>query len=151
MQVNTLQLPEQIRGATHVAIVTFADLNDTAALTKTLSVFTAASLPAGTLLDCVGYRVVTAFAGGTVATLTVQVGDTGSANRYATAGLKDLLSTGAIAVPKSVTTAPFALTSADTVKLLFTSTVGNLSALTAGEIHIFLRVVDTREWSNVPA
>lgn len=152
MQVIPLVGPETSKGATHVVKLTYADLTDTAATTKTVPILPAASgtLPAGTVVECLGHRCVTAFAGTSITAVTLQVGDGGDTDRLCTAALDDLIAAGYTAVPRSVTTQPFAFASADTVDALFTATGANLSALTAGEVHIFLRVTDMVEWSSVP-
>lgn len=151
MTVYPLPYLEAAKGPTHKIVVTYADLNDTAGLTKTLNVqFNGGNFPVKTQFECTHIDVVTAFGGGTVATLTLQLGDAGSAARYWTAASKDLLSTGCVSAARSITTQPFALTTAGTLQALFTSTVGNLNALTAGEIHIYVKIVNLNEYVSVP-
>lgn len=152
MQILPLVGPETSRGATHVIKLTYADLTDTAATTKTMPILPAATgtLPAGTICACIGHRCVTAFAGTSITAVTLEIGDGGDVDRLCTAALDDLIAAGYTAVPASVTTQPFAFASADTIDAKFTATGANLSVLTAGEVHIFLRVIDMVEWSAVP-
>lgn len=152
MEVITLVGPESCRGASHVVKITYADLAGTAATTKTMPILPGASgnLPEGTLVRCLGHRVVTAFVGASITALTLQVGDGGDTDRLCTAALDDLLTVGTTAVPASVTTQPYSFAADDTVDALFTATGANLSALTAGEVHIFLQAKDLKEFSAVP-
>lgn len=152
MKILNLVGPETTKGATHVVILTYADFAGTAATTKTIPILPASSgdLPAGTVCECLGHRCVTAFAGTSITAVTLQVGDGNDTDRLCTAALDDLIATGYTAVPRSVTTQPYALAAADTIDALFTATGANLSVLTAGEVHIFLRITDMVEWSSVP-
>lgn len=152
MQVIPLVGPETTRGATHVVKLLYTDLTDTAALTKTLPILpgSTGTLPVGSMVRCIGHRVVTAFVGASVSALTLQVGDGGDTDRFATAALDSMLATGYTAVPASVTTQPYAYESADTVDALFTAVGANLSVLTAGEVHVFLQVVPLGEFNEVP-
>lgn len=152
MQVIPLVGPETSRGATHVVKIVHTDLTDTAALTKTLPILPGltGNLPVGTMIRCIGHRVVTAFVGPSVSSLTLQVGDGSDPDRYATAALDSMLATGYTAVPASVTTQPFAYETADAVDALFTAVGANLSVLTAGEVHVFLQAVPLSEFNEVP-
>lgn len=141
MEIITLSQNEQAAygGATHLVKVVSTDLT-AAATTQTLPILPASgTLPAGTIVECIGHRCVTAFAGTSITAVTLQVGDGSDTDRLCTAALDDLIATGYTAVPRSVTTQPFAFGSADAVDALFTATGANLSALTAGEVHILLR------------
>ena len=55
------------------------------------------------------------------------------------------------AIPRSVTTQPYALTAADTVKATFTATGANLTALTAGQVDIFFKILLPLSRTNVIA
>lgn len=152
MTVETILEPERSAlGVTHVVKVTHEDLT-AAATSETIQIFPeSGTLPAGTRVECVGHRVVTAFSGGSVSALTVTVGDGGDADRLCTAALDDLVATGYTAVPRSVGTQPFTFASADAVDATFAATGDNVVNLSAGEIHIFLKVTDLRTLSNDPA
>ena len=59
-------------GATHVARITYSDLTDTAATTKTVTLL--ASIAANTLFRYVGHVLITDFDGGATSELTMAVG-----------------------------------------------------------------------------
>jgi hypothetical protein len=148
MEIRTLSQNEQAAygGATHIVKVDRFDLT-AAATTQTLPILPAVgNLPAGTIVECIGHRVVTAFAGPSITAVTLQVGDGGDTDRLCTAALDDLIAVGFTAVPRSVTTQPFCLAAADAVDALFTATGANLSVLTAGEVHILLRATPFITW-----
>jgi hypothetical protein len=152
MTVYPLPYIEAAKGATHKVVITAADLNDTAGLTKTLTIQKdGGNFPVKSQIECTHIDVVTAFSGGTVATLTLKLGDAGAAERFFTAASKDLLSTGCVAAARSINTQPYALTTAGGILALFTATVGNLNGLTAGQINVYLKIVDLREYDGVPA
>ena len=141
MEIITLSQNEQAAygGATHLVKVLYSDLT-AAATTQTLPILPASgTLAAGTIVECIGHRCVTAFAGTSITAVTLQVGDGSDTDRLCTAALDDLIAAGYTAVPRSVTTQPYALASADAIDALFTATGANLSVLTAGEVHILLR------------
>lgn len=148
MEIRTLSQNEQAAygGATHIVKVVSTDLT-AAATTQTLPILPATgTLPAGTIVECIGHRVVTAFAGPSISAVTLQVGDGGDTDRLCTSALDDLIAAGFTAVPRSVTTQPFCLASADAIDALFTATGANLSVLTAGEVHILLRATPFITW-----
>jgi hypothetical protein len=118
-------------------------------------------IPANSIVESVGYRLVTAFndpAGVGGSSLTVQLGDTGDADGYVTAKELHLDGTevfigandGAYFTGTDSGTHTTAnvikgktYTSADTIEALFTPTSFKLDEETAGEIVIFARIVST--------
>jgi hypothetical protein len=148
------------RGWTHVARIDYQDFvkNPSATDGDTLT-FPVIGIPANSIVESVGYRLVTAFndpAGVGGSSLTVQLGDTGDADGYVTAKELHLDGTevfigandGAYFTVDSGTHAGKraqgkTYTSADTIEALFTPTSFKLDEETAGEIVIFARIVST--------
>lgn len=127
-------------GFTHVAKITYADLSDTAGLTKTLAIYPeSGTAPAGLAVHRVAAKVVTAFVGCT--TLGVEVGGVGSDVDAGMASFdcKSTAGTYKYTVPS---TCPHVYNTADTLDALFTATVDNLSALSVGEVWIYFAVAD---------
>jgi hypothetical protein len=136
-------------GFTHKVIITHPDLSATAT-TKTVNLLT--GLVAGHLITGAAFRLVSGFVGTSVTNLTMQVGYDLAAGtddpdgiietvELATAGTEILAgdATGAIFATKRTGFAP---QEACTITALFTATGANLSVLTAGEVHVYLSVVD---------
>lgn len=141
MNVYPVAREEIGNGYTHVVTIDFTDLNTTAGLTKTLEMLPATLVKVGTEIFCKGFYVETAFAG--CATLTLQVGDGNDTDRYLTAAVADLKTAGYKSVLQNLATTPFTYTAAaDSVDALVTATTDNLTALTAGKVYVFLRVVN---------
>jgi hypothetical protein len=150
------------RGWTHVARIDYQDFvkNPSADDGDTLT-FPVIGIPANSIVESVGYRLVTAFndpAGVGGSSLTVQLGDTGDADGYVTAKELHLDGTevfigandGAYFTGTDSGTHTTAnvikgktYTSADTIEALFTPTSFKLDEETAGEIVIFARIVST--------
>lgn len=150
------------RGWTHVARIDYQDFvkNPSATDGDTLT-FPVIGIPANSIVESVGYRLVTAFndpaaVGGS--SLTVQLGDTTTADGYVTAKELHLDGTevfigandGAYFTGTDSGTHTTAnvikgktYTSADTIEALFTPTSFKLDEETAGEIVIFARIVST--------
>ncbi len=136
-------------GFTHKAAITFADLVATAATTKALTVFS--GLVAGFLVRNAAFRLVSGFVGASVTNLTLELGWNGATSddpngliesvELATAGTEILAgdATGAAFATKRTGFAP---QEAATLEALFTATGANLTALTAGEVHVYLTVSD---------
>ncbi len=138
MDVIILSAEERLNhDYTHKVIVEYTDLNTTAALTKTLAIYPRVGTAAiGTTVHKVASRVVTAFAGTT--TLAAEVGDGGDVDRNLVSfDMKSAANTWKVAVPS---TSPSVFNAADTVDVLFTATVDNLTALTAGKAEFYLKV-----------
>ena len=150
------------RGWTHVARIDYQDFVKNPSVTDgdTLT-FPVIGIPANSIVESVGYRLVTAFndpAGVGGSSLTVQLGDTGDADGYVTAKELHLDGTevfigandGAYFTGTDSGTHTTAnvikgktYTSADTIEALFTPTSFKLDEETAGEIVIFARIVST--------
>jgi hypothetical protein len=139
--------------ATHRVTVTYDDLNTTAAtslVSQLLPQTAGTNLPLGTTVEVTHIKITTAFVGTAISALTIKVGDVSVDNRYVTTAVGDLLTANTRAIPRSVTTQPYALTAADTVKATFTATGANLTALTAGQVDIFFKILlpqDLEAWA----
>lgn len=128
---------------THVVTFEFTDLNTTAGLTKTLEILPVSAGRIGVEVTCRGFYVETAFAG--TATLTLIVGDDGDTDRYLTAAVADMKTAGPVSVLPTIATQPFTYKVANNVEAIFTATTNNLDQLSAGKVHVFLKVVDLAE------
>lgn len=140
MKVYPLMMEDRLAsGYTHRVNVRYTDLNDTAALTKTLAIYPqSGTAGVGTSVRRAAARVITPFVG--CATLTLQVGDGSDTDRnLASFDLKAAADTYGVGVPS---TTPSVFNAADTVDALFTATTNNLTSLTAGEVDIYLCIAD---------
>lgn len=141
MQIIPLTTQEAANsGFTHKFVI---DWNDV----KTLTSGTAASIypgfngsttsPAGLAVLDSAWRVSTAFVF-SPGTLTFQVGDGSDADRFVAAStdLKtEAFGTGVI------TTQPYVYNAADTIDITVTAGSGALTSVTAGELHLYFRMV----------
>lgn len=141
MQIIPLTTQEAANsGFTHKVVVTFTDV---AGLTSgtAASIYPgfngATTSPAGLAVLDTAWRVATAFAF-TPGTLTFQVGDGSDADRFITAATD--LKTAAFGVG-AITTQPYVYTAADTIDITITAGSGALTSVTAGELHLYLRMV----------
>jgi len=137
-----------VHGATHRVTVTYADLSGTAATsldTQLLPETASTTLPADTTLELISCKVVTAFVGASITVLTLKIGDDTDDDRYMTTTYGDLLTATQRSIPRAVLTQPFTLTSADTIDAIFTATGANLTALTAGQVDLYVRIVPSTE------
>lgn len=138
MKVTQLSMNEQLAmGYSHKVVVSYTDLTDTAGLTKALAIYPdSGTAPIGTCCRRAAARVVTAFVG--CATLTVEIGDGNDPNRILLSS--DMKATAGTWYTATPATAPGVFNAADTLDALFTATTNNLSALTAGEVEIYVDV-----------
>ena len=99
----------------------------------------AATVPAGTLVEKVALRVTTAFASaGNTITLVAIVGDGGDTSRYfASTSLKT--AGYPVSPPLKV---PLLYVTADTIDIIFTAAVEAITLLTAGEVEVYLALRD---------
>lgn len=155
--MKIIPLPSETRlnsGFSVKVRVAYTDVNATAGLTKTLTLYPdgTGQLPAGFAVRRVGYQLITPFTGGAVATCTLDLGDKASASRYLAAANSDLFT--AIAtntkafVMAGALVAGYAFQPVDVTNTnaqltgLFTTTVANLNALTAGLVEIYYELID---------
>jgi hypothetical protein len=133
-------------GFTHRFEITYADLSSTAAATLAISLLT---YSAGTGVTAAAYRLVTNFDGGATSALALDVGHNGATTDDPDSILDNYeIHEDATEVKfgdangaafATLRTAYFPL-DAGAYEATFTATGGNLTLLTAGEVHIFLRV-----------
>lgn len=127
---------------THKVVISKADGDFTAAgLTQTYTLLTA---PVGTVVTNAAVRAVTFLSGGSVSAATIVVGKTGTTNAYVASYS---VFTGGTAI-KAGDGASFnqaggdGLSTAIDLVCVLTTVTDNIVNLTAGEIHIFLRLTD---------
>lgn len=146
---------QKFHNATHKFIILAADVAALgAATTGVIQLFpntadySGATAPVGTEINFTKAQVVTAFTGGSISAMTVQVGLTGGDTDAYLAAL-DIL-TAATYDSEGAVTIPAQLTTADTIDALFTSTTDNLSSCTAGELHLYFKfTTPTLDMKNI--
>ena len=135
-------------GFTHKAEITYADLT-AAATTQALTIFS--GLAAGQLVKEAAFRLVAAFSGGSASALTLKVGWNNATLTDDPVGLiaaAELLSSSKLLAGDGTGAAfaaartGFAPQESATIEALFTATGANVSTVTAGEVHVYLAVVD---------
>lgn len=142
-RVSPLTNPERHSGFTHKFKIRAADIAFGAGATDTVTV-TLSATPAKFIVTQAMVNVSTAFAGAGSQALTVKVGATDddfavAAASVFTAGiLQPTTGANTVAAPSGATG-----TSAQTLKAIFTNaTAGSPSELTAGELDIYLSILD---------
>jgi hypothetical protein len=156
LKTSVLSLEEQAKtGFTHKSVLTYSDI---ATLGGANTAVTISLLPytAGTAFQAAAYKIVgTGFVGPSITNLTVIVGWNGAttdddnglieASEIATAGTEVLYLLGngeAFATKKS----GYVALDAGSIQAVFTATGANLNVLTEGEIHIYLKAVDLKQY-----
>lgn len=138
---------ERSTGWTHMFKIPVADLNGTAAASKTINLLT---LEAGDLVRLASYYLPTPFDGGATSAMVLDVGWDTATGTDDDDGLIDNLSVHADGTPIlaadgngaafATLRTGFAAVEAATVQAKFTATGGNLTLLTQGEVWIYLNV-----------
>lgn len=148
MKVTVLSNAQMAQmGFTHRFEITYADLTTAStAHTQTLAAYVA-----GKGVTAGAFKLVTGFVGTSITALTMAVGYDGATNddpdgiieavELATAGTEILFgdATGAVFATKRTGYFPV---DAGNYTALFTATGANVTALTAGEVHVYLNLVD---------
>ena len=145
--MKTYELPAETKAATgftHKVIIEKADFTS-ATNTQTLSLLSA---PEGTVIKSAAHKLVTPLVSsdGTLISAAYTLGITASAASVMSS--TEVLGTATEVVYKAMTvTAPVAITAASqSVVAVFTATSAKaLNTVTAGEIHVYLQVVDTNK------
>lgn len=143
----TYELPIETKastGFTHKVILTNADFT-AAAATQTFSLL---QVPAGSVISNAAHKLVTPLVSSdaTLTSAAYSLGNTATATSVMSS--TEVLGTATEVVNKAMTvTTPVAITAADQfVVAAFTATANKLlSSVTAGEIHIYLQIVDTNK------
>ena len=136
-RTSSLSLEEQARGFSHKFTVKSSDVAYGAGSTDTVTV-TLGALPSKYVLNNALVNITTAFAGTTA--MTIQVGTTTTTNSLVTA--QSVLTAGVLAGVPTTATIRTATATANLVAIFTNSTGGSPSALTAGELDIYLNIVD---------
>lgn len=152
LKTSILSVEEQAKtGFTHKSVITYSDIA-TAGGAATAVSMDLLPYTAGTAFQAAAYKIVGAgFVGPSVTNLTVAVGWNGAttddadglitATEVATAGTEILYLLGNGAAFAANATGYVAL-DAGSIQAVFTATGANLNVLTAGEIHVYLKMVD---------
>lgn len=136
-RTSELSLQEQARGFSNKFTVKSSDIAYGTGSTDTVTM-TLGALPAKYVLNNALVNITTAFAGTTA--LTIQVGTTTTTNSLVTA--QSVLTAGVLAGVPTTATIRTATATANLVAVFTNATGGSPSALTAGELDIYLNIVD---------
>ena len=136
-RTTELSLAEQARGFSNKFTVKSSDIAYGTGSTDTVTL-TLGALPAKYVLNNALVNITTAFAGTTA--LTIQVGTTTTTNSLVTA--QSVLTAGVLAGVPTTATIRTATATANLVAVFTNATGGSPSALTAGELDIYLNIVD---------
>ena len=136
-RTSQLSLQEQARGFSHKYTVKSADVALGTGSTDTVTV-TLGTLPAKWAVNNALVNISTAFAGTTA--FTVVVGTTTTTNSFITS--QSVLTAGVLAGVPTTATVRTATAAANMVAVFTNATGGSPSALTAGELDIYLNIID---------
>jgi len=136
-RTTSLSLEEQARGFSHKFNVQYSDIAYGSGATDTVTV-TLGALPAFYAVDRALVAIRTAFAGTTA--MTVVVGTTTSTNAFVTS--QSILTAGALAGALSPSSISSATATKNMVAVFTNATGGSPSALTAGNLDIYLNIID---------
>lgn len=133
----SLSLEEQARGFSHKFTVNYADIAYGAGSTDTVTM-TLGALPSKYIVDRALINIRTAFAGTTA--MTVVVGTTTTTNAFVTS--QSILTAGVLNGALGATAISTATASKSMVAVFTNATGGSPSALTAGDLDIYLNIID---------
>ena len=136
-RTSELSLQEQARGFSNKCNVKYSDVALGTGSSDTVTL-TLGALPSKYVLNNALVNITTAFAGTTA--FTIQVGTTTTTNNLVTA--QSVLTAGVLAGVPTTATIRTATASANLVAIFTNATGGSPSALTAGELDIYLNIVD---------
>ena len=136
-RTSELSLQEQARGFSNKFNVKYSDVAFGSGSSDTVTL-TLGALPSKYVLNNALVNVTTAFAGTTA--FTIQVGTTTTTNNLVTA--QSVLTAGVLAGVPTTATIRTATATANLVAIFTNATGGSPSALTAGELDIYLNIVD---------
>ena len=143
---------EEIAGAggfTHQVVITHADLTEATA--NTAQTLTGPTLPAGTTIPQVARRLKTAFkdaADAAFNTTTMSIG-TAAGGATAVGAAVETNENGTEVITSFVDTPVGPLAAETALTFVFSAMAGkNLAALTAGEIHILLQIIQPRIYAE---
>ena len=136
-RTSQLSLQEQARGFSHKYTVKSSDVALGTGSSDTVTV-TLGTLPAKWAVNNALVNISTAFAGTTA--FTVVVGTTTTTNSFITS--QSVLTAGVLAGVPTTATVRTATAAANMVAVFTNATGGSPSALTAGELDIYLNIID---------
>ena len=136
-RTSTLSLEEQARGFSNKFTVNYADIASGTGSTDTVTM-TLGALPAKWVVNNALVNIRTAFAG--TGGLAVIVGTTTSTNTFVTS--QSVLTAGVLAGVPTTATIRTATASVSMVATFTNSVSGSPSALTAGDLDIYLNIID---------
>jgi len=136
-RTTSLSLEEQARGFSHKFNVQSADIAYGSGSSDTVTL-TLGALPAKYVVDRALINIKTAFAGTTA--MTVVVGTTTSTNAFVTS--QSILTAGVLGGALSGQTISTATATKNMVAVFTNATGGSPSALTAGDLDIYLNIID---------
>ena len=136
-RTNSLSLEEQARGYSHKFNVQSSDIAYGSGSTDTVTL-TLGALPAKYVVNNALINIKTAFAGTTA--MTVVVGTTTSTNAFVTS--QSILTAGVLAGGLNSSTISTATATKNMVAVFTNATGGSPSALTAGDLDIYLNIID---------
>ena len=136
-RTSQLSLQEQARGFSHKYTVKSSDVALGTGSSDTVTV-TLGTLPAKWAINNALVNISTAFAGTTA--FTVVVGTTTTTNSFITS--QSVLTAGVLAGVPTTATVRTATATANMVAVFTNATGGSPSALTAGELDIYLNIID---------
>ena len=134
---SQLSLQEQARGFSNKFHVDYSDVALGTGSTDTVTL-TLGALPSNFVLNNALVNITTAFTGTTA--FSIQVGTTTTTNSLVTA--QSVLTAGVLAGVPTTATIRTATATANLVAIFTNATGGSPSALTAGELDIYLNIVD---------
>ena len=136
-RTSSLSLEEQARGFSHKFNVQSSDIAYGSGATDTVTL-TLGALPAKYVVNNALINIKTAFAGTTA--MTVVVGTTTSTNAFVTS--QSILTAGVLAGGLNSSTISTATATKNMVAVFTNATGGSPSALTAGDLDIYLNIID---------
>ncbi len=148
MKISVLSENEKAAtGFTHKAIISYAQGDFSAAATT--QTYTLSAIAVGQWIGNAMLKLVTPLSGGSVSAAVALVGKTGTTNAYCTSS--DVF-TGSSVLYKAGDGASFnqaggeVFVATSNLLLTVTTTTANVSTLTAGELHVYYKLVDMTQY-----
>ena len=138
-RTSTLSLEEQARGFSNKFTVNYADIAYGATSTDTVTM-TLGAMPAKWVVNNALVNVRNAFTGTATQAMTVIVGTTTSTNTFVTS--QSVFTAGVLAGVPTNATIRTATASVNMVATFTNATAGSPSVLTAGDLDIYLNIID---------
>jgi len=143
-------------GATHRLTITWEDVITFTSGTATPVIPASGTNPPGLMVENVFFYLETPFDGGSTTGLTFQLGDGGDVDRLinnqAGTGVQVHLDGTEVLYYRETNASignGYVYTAADTIDAIFTVAGAAITALTAGKLHVFLRLVELAKHGDV--